>query len=278
MKALLFATALLSLNAEAWGPTGHRVTGEIAEQQLTPQVRSRVAEILDNTSLARATTWADEIRSEPETYGHTVNWHFTDWPDHAHDHDETASSGKLMTAIAEQLAVLRDKEAPKDKKAFALRFVAHLVGDLHMPLHVGNGLDRGGNNCRVTFHGRNVNLHALWDDDMIEFTKLSFTELTRFIMEGKTAKEIGAAQRGTPLDWARESKEIRSTLYPENVIGKTERPEPNMSVRTYCLRDARPDELPRLGFEYSYRFMPVVERRLFEAGIRLGQLLNDNLK
>lgn len=273
MKLLIIAALFVSADAFSWGPTGHRAVGEIAEKHLTPKAKKQIYRILEGISPAQASTWSDEIKSEPETYKYTYNWHYTDWPDEMHQHDETHSTGKLLTSINEQLAVLKDSSADKEKKKFALRFLVHLVGDLHMPLHVGNGIDRGGNACRVTFHGEKTNLHALWDEGMINFTKLSFTELSRFSMEGKSKSDRLAAMKGTPLDWASESKVLRSQIYPENVKVET---KAITSVKEYCRTDINvaPEAMPKLGYEYSYKFVPVMQQKIYEAGVRLAMLLN----
>ncbi len=259
----------------AWGPTGHRVVGLIAEKSLTPGVRQKVARILGGHSLSRASNWPDEIKSEPGTYGHTFNWHYTDWKDQDQAHDEGNSSGRLIGAINEQLAVLKDAKSTQEKKAFALKFLVHLVGDLHQPLHVGNGLDRGGNTCKVQFHGQPTNLHALWDEGLIDFTKLSFTELADFVSRGHAPEDVAAWKKGDPVSWARESKELRSEVYPLDVIQSKTPGE-----RKYCLASGTlaSDDTPKLAYEYSYKFMPVIERRLYQAGLRLGALLNETVK
>ena len=71
-----------------------------------------------------------------------------------------------------------------------------------------------------------------------------------------------------------ESKNIVATLYPADIVPS---PEP-MSMRAYCKKEVLPEEMPKLSYEYAYKFLPVVERRLYEAGVRLGMLLNENLK
>jgi hypothetical protein len=143
-----------------------------------------------------------------------------------------------------------------------------------MPLHVGNGLDRGGNNCKVFFHKKETNLHQLWDEKLIEFTRLSFTEMTKFVSAVDT-KTLNTYKSGTIIDWARESKQIRMTLYPE-----VEKPKEvvisDAKVKWYCQRglSLENEKYPQLGYEYSYKFMPVLEKRLFQGGIRLALILN----
>lgn len=279
MKKLIFTLSFLSsFNALAWGPTGHRVVGEVAQKFLNVNTIVRVNNILKGQSLAKVSTWPDEIKSEPQTYRYTFNWHYTTWLPESHDHNEhteTESTGFLLKSISDQLVVLSDPMASDDKKAFAIKFLVHLVGDVHQPLHVGTSNDMGGNNCKVQFHGRMTNLHALWDEGMIEASKLSYTELTAFIMQGLTPEKVIQVKRGTVLNWAEESKKLGPTVYPSEVSSQTEN---KILTFNYCQKDAPQELIPKLSFEYSYRFMPVVELRLLEAGIRLAELLNKNLR
>lgn len=276
MKTFILALGLITTNAFAWGPTGHRVVGAVAEKHLDIAVLSKIYKILGGQSLSRVSNWSDEIKSEPQTYQHTYNWHYTDWKDDDHQHDETNSSGKLMTAINEQVAVLKDPNAALDKKNFALKFVVHLIGDLHQPLHVGNGLDQGGNKCKVQFHKKETNLHALWDEGMINFTNLSYSELAAYVAQGRTREQVLSWKSGTPIDWALESKELRGKIYPADVVPS----EAPMSVKAYCRSDivVTAETMPKLAYEYSYQYVPVVEQRLYQAGVRLALLLNEALK
>ncbi|HLW56718.1 MAG TPA: S1/P1 nuclease [Bacteriovoracaceae bacterium] len=277
MKMLLVALAFVSTQAFAWGPTGHRTVGEIAEGKLKSSTLKKVRKILKGKSLAQVSTWADEIRSEPETYKHTFRWHYTDYPKGMDKLDETKSSGQLITSIQEQLKVLKDKKSSDDQKEFALKFLVHLVGDLHMPLHVGNGIDRGGNWCHVTFHDQKMNLHHLWDEGMIDFTKLSFTELTRLVQEGVSDQELKAFTQGSVSDWASETKEIRDTVYPAEANPDKKKKSVHFN---YCHSDeskVRTSMRPKLGYEYSYKFMPVLEKQLLKGGVRLAHLLNTEL-
>jgi hypothetical protein len=275
MKLILAVLTLVSSQAVfAWGNTGHRVVGEVAQKYLNIETLVKVNKILKGQSMARVSTFPDDIKSDPSTYQHTFNWHYTTWPAGSHDHGaetEDNTSGFLLKSINEQLAILKDPASKEESREFALKFIIHLIGDLHMPFHVGNGTDQGGNYCKVTFHGKNYNLHSLWDEGMIDFTNLSFTELARFVKEGQTSE---FARTGDPKTWAQESKDILATAYPEDVIPTTE----PLSIRNYCKKEVKPEEMPKLAYEYSYKFMPVIEKRLFLAGVRLAHLLNTALK
>jgi hypothetical protein len=274
MKLFIVSALLISTSAFAWGPTGHRTVGEIAEKYMNPKSLLAARTILQGNSLARVATWPDEIRSDPAHYSNTYPWHYTDWADDAHDHDESASSGKLMGAINDQLAVLKDANATREQKEFSLKFVVHLIGDLHQPLHVGNGLDQGGNLCKVSYMGQTMNLHSVWDEGLINYTNLSFSEIAKFVSAGKTAADMNLARSGSPLDWARESKELRAKIYPANVV----EPQAPMSIKAYCQRDVPADQTPKLSYDYAYQFMPILEQRLFLAGVRLAMLLDQVLQ
>jgi hypothetical protein len=276
MKTFLASIILLSSGAVfAWGSTGHRVVGEVASRYLDVSVKLKVHKILKGQSLARVSTWPDEIKSDPASYQYTFNWHYTTWHSEDSEHsesEETASTGFLLKSISEQLSILKDSQSSEEQKSFALKFLVHLVGDLHMPLHVGNGTDQGGNLCQVSYMGKATNLHALWDEGLIDFSKLSYLELAKFVSEGRPLEEMKVARSGGILDWALESKLLVLTLYPADGLTSKDA----LSSRSYCKKEVHPNEIPKLSYEYAYRFMPVIEKRLFFAGVRLALLLNQH--
>jgi hypothetical protein len=248
--------------------------GELSQSYLTVGAMGKIYDILDGASLARVSTWPDDIKSDP-VLKKTWKWHYTEWPEGTDEHSEEGKPGQLLTGINSHLATLRDPVADKSRKAFALKFLVHLIGDLHMPLHVGNGVDQRAGYCKVFYHDHLTNLHHVWDEDMIDRTKLSFTEMASFLKPGIKIDDLNAWRSGTPLDWALESKILRETVYPAELSGSSS-PLPS-PIRQYCRKDAAQSDLPRLSFEYTYTFMPVVERRLSQAAVRLAHLLNQVL-
>ncbi|MFT6067812.1 MAG: hypothetical protein ACJAT2_001155 [Bacteriovoracaceae bacterium] len=277
MKSIIVLGAmLLSTASFAWGPTGHRIVGQIAENHLKLLTKRRVKKLLDGESLARVSNWPDKIKSDPDNFGHTYSWHYTDWADTTIEYNRTDNSGSLVASIESNLSTLKNEKATKAERAFALKFLVHLVGDIHQPLHVGNGLDRGGNRCRVVYQGEETNLHNLWDEKLIEFTRLSFTEYSKFI-DIKSKKENRDLNDGSPLSWAKESADLRPSLYPEEVnqvVAKN-----GATLRNYCNKDLNlpVDQLPKLGYTYGYKLIPLMEKRMLQAGLRLAKLINDAL-
>lgn len=260
----------------AWGQTGHRSTAEIAERHMRPESVRKAHALLDGHDLAFASTWADEIRSDPKNYGATYGWHYTTWPEQDadfHADDENKGTGLLLSQIDAQLAILKSPKASTQERSQALKFVIHLVGDVHQPLHVGDDGDKGGNACRVTWHGKNSNLHTVWDSDMIDKSQLSYTELADFASQGRTGQQDRAWRSGNPQSWAEESKKLRGGIYPPEVV----MPSAPVSYLTYCGPSVAPEAMPALGYEYSYRFLPVVYERIYQGGIRLAMLLDASL-
>lgn len=241
---------LLSLPgpAAAWGPTGHRVVGQIAENHLSADARRAVEALIGPEGLAEAATWADEIRSDP-AWDKASPWHFISIDDgETLEATQRAPEGDVLWAIHHFSDVLVSPDASHEEKAEALKFLVHFVGDVHQPLHVGRRADRGGNSVRVTWFGRSTNLHQVWDSEMIDHEGLSFSELARFL-DHPTEEQVAAWRASTPEDWVRESFALRAKVYD--------------------LGDGK------LGYAYAYHEFPVVRERLLQAGVRLAGLLDE---
>lgn len=249
-KALTCLVLLLcaALDGFAWGPTGHRVTGLIAERHLTKKARSAIERILDGQSLAMASTWMDEVRSDT-SFDFMTDWHWVTIP-MRQTYGETIknANGDLVQALEKAISELRTKKLTGAEQAERLRILIHLVGDIHQPLHVGDRDDRGGNAVVVTWFGVQSNLHRVWDSDMIDDSRLSYTELAESMARPSPA-EVRSWQKSPVLKWAMESQSYATQVYN---IGNG-----------------------RLAYEYVYVNFPLVRQRLLQAGIRLAGILND---
>src|SRR5262245_53261668 len=216
-RALRTLTAVLALGgladaALAWGPTGHRATGRVAERHLSPQAARAVTELIGPESLAYVATWSDEIRSEPD-WAKAESWHWVTVPDgETYEAAAKNPAGDVLEAIGRFEATLADARAPRTERVQALKWLAHLLGDLHQPLHVGRGDDRGGNETVVLWFNEPSNLHSVWDSRIIEQSELSFSELAELV-DRATPDEVRAFQRGGPREWAVESQQLRDRVY-----------------------------------------------------------------
>lgn len=268
MKARLFVTAaaaaiaLIPSPALAWGKTGHRVVAAIADAQLSGLARAHIKEILGSAeSLDEAANWPDEMRSAPTQFWQktATPWHFVTLNGVLYDH--APSEGDALEALQRYTATLRDPNASLADKQLALRFVVHLVGDLHQPLHVGKCCDKGGNEVKVKWFGRDLNLHSVWDSALVDDEQLSFTEMTAKLQRHMSNDDVIAWWDINPREWISESAQIRETLYPatrpKGAKGKKGEPA-----------------VPELSYAYVYKFTPVMEQRLKQAGVRLAAYLN----
>ena len=231
----------------AWGPTGHRATGLVAEKYLNKKARKELQRVLGGQSLAMAGTWMDEIRSDT-SWNFTADWHWVTIQDgQSYEQGEKNPNGDLILTIEKIITALKSKKLNPKEEVEQLKMLIHLIGDVHQPLHVGSGNDRGGNDVKVSWFRTDSNLHRVWDSDMIDDTRLSFTELAESLEKPDAAK-LATWQKTNVRDWANESITYRKDVY-------------NIGDGT-------------LGYLYSYNNFHIVRLRLLQAGVRLAAVLN----
>jgi hypothetical protein len=179
IAALCLLTLLSYGYAHAWGQTGHRAMGWVAEKYLSKKAKREMERILAGQSLAMASTWMDEIRSD-STYNYTADWHWVTIQDgQTYEQSVKNPNGDVIQTIERIITELKSKKFTGIEEAERIKMLIHLVGDIHQPLHVGGGNDRGGNDVKIMWFRVDSNLHRVWDSDMIDDTKLSYTELAQ---------------------------------------------------------------------------------------------------
>ena len=258
-KIVFFCSAILvPCCSFGWGVLGHRIVGEIASAYLTPKAKLQVQKILGTESIAMASTWADFIKSD-SAYDYIYNWHFINL-------DSGLTSTQLKTYLQKDTATdlytktnfvlkeLRNKQLSTDKKRMYLKLLIHFVGDLHQPFHVGRKSDQGGNRVKVLWFNTPTNLHAMWDEQLINFQQLSYTEYTNAINHTNQKQRL-AWQKQPISEWIDESYQLAEQFYTE--------------IR-------QPDQ--KLSYRYNYDHIQILNERLLKAGVRLSGLLNDLFK
>ncbi len=241
--AILFATASF-----AWGLTGHRIVGHIAMEHLDKSVKKKVLAALEGEDLAMTANWMDFIKSD-HAYDTLKPLHYCtvasidDIDTHVHP-----DQGDVWQAIEKYLKEIETQQYSVDE-AFALKVIAHLIGDVHQPLHCGNGEDRGANDVKVTFFWEKSNLHRVWDSGMIDYWKMSYTEYAAWIMSTRSEEVIASWKNTQVKDWVRES----------------------VTYREQCYDTGNPE---RMGYRYIYDHSDLLHLRLAQAGIRLADALN----
>ncbi len=267
LAALAAATALLPSPALAWGKTGHRVVAAIADTQLSGLARANIEQILGpGESLDEAATWPDDMRADPSPLWQkqASPWHYVTLKGLTYDH--APPEGDAIEALARFSKTLQDPSASRADKQLALRFVVHLVGDLHQPLHAGKCCDHGGNEVKVTWFGKPTNLHAVWDSSIVDEEQLSFSELAAKLERHISPADVIAWSDVNPLDWVSESGTYRDKVYPT----AADMPKPPKGKK----RKKHEVVLPDLSYSYVYRFTPLMEQRLSQGGVRLAAYLN----
>lgn len=249
ISTLLFLPANDHMANHFWGQNGHRVVGDIAADYLTPEAHKQIDRVLGHESIPIASTWMDDIKSDP-TYDHTHDWHWVTIPNGmTYQEAEKNPNGDLINSIQTFIEELKSGSLPAKEEKKKLKMLIHLVGDIHQPLHVGNGKDRGGNATEVKWFYEDSNIHRVWDSQMIGYTKLSYTELSSAINH-PSDNQIERWQNTDVLDWAREAKKLRDQVY----------------------------DLPEdreIGYRYQYKNRKTLDRQLLKAGIRLAAVLNE---
>jgi hypothetical protein len=246
----------------AWGHEGHRLTALVAEQYLTPETRAQIAELLKKETIVDVASWADSYRSEhPET----GKWHFVDIPkaDAKFDRNrdcpvsETDPKSPWRDCVTDRILYfegrLGDTALDTEQRAMALKFVVHLIGDIHQPFHA-LGDDRGGNGIAVNFMGSsqcgsyNCNLHAVWDEEIIESQGLNEKKYTDRLLQEIKDNHWERMDGGEPTMWANISHHYA-----------VEAMAPNGALLTH---------------EYVAAEAKVVDAQLALGGLRLARVLN----
>lgn len=246
---VLFLLLTFSPEIKAWGILGHRVVGEVASQHLNEKAKLRVQNILGNQTLAEVSNWMDDIKSDSK-YDSLSAWHYVTIPDNLkYSETNVSPKGDVITGINFVIEQLKKGSLDSVLEKEYLMILVHLVGDIHQPLHVGNGTDRGGNNVKLRWFGSNSNLHRIWDSEIIDGKQYSYTELTQVINHPKQ-EEIAAWQANSVEDWAHQSMDFREDIYKYE---------------------------SGYGWEYKYQYVHwgTIKQQLLKGGVRLAGVLNE---
>ena len=121
-----------------------------------------------------------------------------------------ASEGPPQACVVDKIeqfaAELGNPATSTSEQLLALKFLLHLVGDLHQPLHTADDHDAGGNKKLVAVARRNPgNLHRYWDFEFAERLGVDPRQVAASLIGQITEQQRQAWSRGTPADWALEA-------------------------------------------------------------------------
>lgn len=244
------------------------MVAEIAERGLSPNVAQQVRDLIYAAPLRDSASLPDDWRGQEtrgERQGNTGALHYSNIPNDIATFERARDCKDeqcVVAGIEKNIAVLRDRTQPKDKRREALIFVVHFIGDIHQPLHAAGGQvkneetgamepDLGGNRVKVRYLGVETNLHSVWDSMLIEWGPPTVEEYaTRLLDIELRGRPIAELQGGTPIDWINESH-YAAVQYGYRV------------------------ENGRLGADYAQRNIGIVYERLLRGGLRLRKVIED---
>ena len=252
---ILLLAFYIPFQSMAWGLLGHRIVGEIADSYLTKKSKKAIEAILGNETLAMCSNWADFIKSDP-SYNYLSNWHYINLKSGLSQNEvitqlEADTSTNAYTKINFLAKALKNKDLAQADKVLYLRMLIHLAGDVHQPMHVGRPDDLGGNKVRVMWFNESYNLHQIWDDVLISFQKLSYTEyVTAINFTGKDQRKTWLHE---PISlWFYNSYQVAEKIYAD--VKGTE---------------------DKLSFQYNFKYKSTLDEQLLKGGVHLAGLLNE---
>jgi hypothetical protein len=267
--AAFLAIVMGGSRLRAWGPEAHRIVARIALTRMTDGAKRAAATLLGGEDFAESATWADDVRRErPET----AAWHFVNIPygrttyDPARDCRPSPRGDCIVAALERERRVLEDPSLPTGDRRDALRFIIHLVGDLHQPLHAIDDHDEGGNDVHVNLAGqrlraagRELSLHAVWDSTLLSEQSRGEAAYLRFLLNDIVAHrpDPGRVDFG---GWADESHRVAMDVayaYPGfSPSGPT-------------------GDIIQLSRAYQRRSLAAIDQQVELAGLRLSVVLDD---
>lgn len=276
------ALTAVSMNVFGWGNEGHRIIGLVADNMLTARARIELNALLSGGTLSDATTFVDAYHEalKREVPG-SEKWHYDNIPvcgdfvPATHCVDGNCASAQ----VPRQLAIVADKTRSREDRLMALRFLVHLIGDIHQPLHAADDNDLGGNR-KIVFLPTSTeprNLHIVWDVDIVKLVLRGNSELEFARQLISTYRnDFANWLRGNSFQWTADSHLIAKRLVYGKLPGFT--CGEVAGLKTGLLNGKPWGDTPLLLTEdYVKGATGVVPNLLARAGARLGGMLNSAL-
>ncbi|MFM2295453.1 MAG: hypothetical protein RLZZ350_1866 [Verrucomicrobiota bacterium] len=259
LLALLLAFAT-TLPAFGWGDSGHRIVALIAQKYLNAKAAAAAKQMLPGQTLADVATFADHYRNFDTNSG---PWHYVDIPLTATSYDQARDCTAHHGCLLDQLEIFKqqvtDPKLTASNRVFALKFIVHLVGDLHQPLHCEDNDDHGGNQLKVTLFSSGAkksaklsNLHSAWDSGLIKHTGFSDEQYAELLTAKLQPMAITTLQSGTAVEWAMQSHAFAKLAY--------------QIPASHDLDEA-----------YFHKMKPALDTSLLRGGLRLARMLNETV-
>ncbi len=249
IKLLLTISLLFSIItcSFGWGKEGHHIVAEIAKSQVSKSVQDSVDKYLGDMSWESASTWMDDIRGLKQ-YNYTRMWHYLNMEKGVQYNDTIANGNNVVKQLQVAIDNLKNRtKLSKKDITFNLKVLFHLMGDFHQPLHVAYGVDRGGNEIKITFGDKKRNLHHIWDSDIIAYKNISL-QVVQDILKKIPANKLKIITDASIIECLNQTRKLLDAVYSY----------------TNPINDY-----------YTDKCATIIEYQLLYAGVRLGKELND---
>jgi hypothetical protein len=245
--AFLF-TILSPAKTYAWGSKGHDLVAEVAFNYMDENTKKVVLRYLDGMTIQEAANWMDKVKND-HSYDFMRSYHYVNFEKGANVVETNGDN--IIFQLNATIKDLQNKEKfYKEEINTKIKILFHLMGDLHQPLHVGYGEDKGGNSVQIYYNGKGSNLHSFWDSgiivskgitlqDCLNSNKFCFFKLRKI-------KKINV------IKWSTESRNLLDQIY--NTGGN------------------------KINDEYVDACVPIIENQILKSGIRLAGVLNEVFK
>lgn len=241
--SLFTVLSLIPHKTLAWGKKGHALVAEVAFNYLDNDTKKNVLGYLDGMSIEDAANWMDDIKDD-KSYDYMKPYHYANI-DKGQEVIEKSGSNIIYILNQTIKELQNNKNLTKQEIKIKILIIFHLVGDLHQPLHVGYGSDKGGNTVQINYKGQGTNLHSFWDSGIISDQKVSFEDCLN--ANKYTPEEMNNLKTIDIIAWSKESRKLLDTVY--NTGGT------------------------KIKEEYVIASSKIIESQIQKAGIRLASIL-----
>jgi len=248
-KLFLLLLLFLSIHkSHAWSEKGHAMVAQVAFSYLDEVTKKNVLSYLDGMTIEDAANWMDNIKGD-KSKDFMNAYHYANFPKGFRVADREGAN--IVHVLNNTILELGAKDKlSKEEIKMKILFLFHLVGDLHQPLHVGYGNDRGGNNVQLNYQTRGTNLHSFWDSGIISSQNITLANcLNAQIYSSEELKTIKAINI---VSWSEESRSLLEHVYS---YGN-----------------------PKVQDKYVAESAKIIEKQIQKAGIRLASILQTFFK
>jgi hypothetical protein len=226
----------------AWGKEGHALVAKVAFNYLSEKTKARVLAQLNGLTIEEAANWMDDIKKD-KSLDYMKPWHYVNFDKNEPVTNE--NSDNVIFELTKSIQNLSNNKLTDFQKNQNLLILFHLIGDIHQPLHVGYGEDKGGNDVQIFFNGKGTNLHRLFDYGIIEYKKITLSDV--LLSEKLSKSKIKNISKLNVIGWAKESRSNLDAIY--NFSGH------------------------KIDEDYVTENEKIIKKQILYAGIRLASIL-----